>query len=130
MKRRNSSKVCVCWSGKLSKECCDPLLGRLKKAKTAVQLMRSRYSAYALGGHGEYLFDTWLPEKRMDLSVVELSLRQLNWVRLEVLKGTQSGEFATVEFVAYFVDAEGGEQAHRELSSFKRVSGDWYYVGD
>lgn len=91
--------------------------------------MRSRYSAYALGGHGEYLFDTWLPEKRMDLSVEELSLRQLNWVRLEVLKGTQSGEFAKVEFVAYFVDAEGGEQAHRELSSFKRVSGDWYYVG-
>ena len=46
---------CVCCSGKQSADCCGLLLTQEKNAKTPSSLMRSRYSAYALGGYGDYL---------------------------------------------------------------------------
>lgn len=33
-----------------------------------------------------------------------------------------------VEFKAYFVDEDGNEQIHHELSTFKMIQNRWYYV--
>lgn len=104
--------------------------------------MRSRYTAYALGGHGDYLLQTWFPATAKGLTAEQLSERSVNWQRLDVLDKSQEGDNGTVEFKAYFsrsasaaectaevaADFEALEVLH-EVSEFKRVGGRWYYVG-
>lgn len=96
--------------------------------------MRSRYTAYALGGFGEYLLETWFPATAQGLSVAELSNVTVDWEKLEVLNKSQRGDEGTVEFKAYFRNKsnEGGEQGlevMQEISEFRRINGRWYYVG-
>lgn len=119
---------CICTSGKAFDQCCQPLLDRTTFAKTPHQLMRSRFSAFALGGHGSYLIDTWLPSSSMGLDVAELSQRSLNWQRLDIVAKSQQGDTGVVEFKAYFLDHDGDEQLHHEISQFCRHSGRWVYV--
>ena len=45
---------CPCSSGKEFAECCEPILTQAKKAATAEELMRSRYTAYATGNAVSY----------------------------------------------------------------------------
>ena len=40
---------CPCCSGKPFAECCEPVIAGARKATSAEELMRSRYSAYATG---------------------------------------------------------------------------------
>jgi SEC-C motif-containing protein len=127
-------KDCICCSNKPYQNCCGRFLEAGKQAKTPEQLMRSRYSAYALGGFGQYLLDTWFPATAAGLSAAELSIRNCQWQKLEVLKKSQQGDNATVEFKAYFQKDTGGkEEIMHERSTFKRNansgSGRWYYVG-
>ncbi len=123
-----SIDICVCASGKAFKLCCKPLLDRVKAARTPQQLMRSRFSAFALGGYGDYLLDTWLPNKRVGLNAAELSQRSINWQHLEIIAKSQSGEDAVVEFKATFLDQNGEQHVHHEVSQFLRQAGRWFYV--
>jgi len=120
---------CICGRKKLAINCCGPLLSLQKVAKTPVQLMRSRYSAYALGGHGDYLLSTWLPSMTQGLTSAGLSTRSLNWVRLEILNKSQQGDNGQVEFKAYYLNTEDQEEVQHEKSIFKRINGRWFYVG-
>ena len=90
--------------------------------------MRSRYSAFTLGGYGDYLLDTWLPSTATGLSAYELSQPSVNWQRLELLEKSQRGDSGMVEFKAYFLDQAEQIQVHHEISRFLRVSGRWLYV--
>jgi len=123
------SDNCICGNAKLFDQCCGRFLNTAQSAKTPEQLMRSRYSAYALGGYGEYLLQTWLPSMARGVSVAELSHQNNHWVRLEVLDKSQQGDNAMVEFRAFHLDDEGGELAMHEKSIFKRINGQWLYVG-
>ena len=124
------SQICFCDSGKAFDQCCKPFITEVKIAKTPVQLMRSRYTAYALGGYGTYLLKTWFPPMAQGLNAAELSQRTINWQRLEVLGKSQEGDHGTVEFNAYFLpeNADTLEIMH-ELSEFQRIAGRWLYVG-
>jgi len=97
-------------------------------APTAERLMRSRFSAFAVGDL-TYLLTSWHPSTRpatLDLDP------ELQWRRLEILGTTAGGEDdaeGTVEFVAHYWDAAArrrGEQ--HEDSAFVREDGQWYYV--
>lgn len=120
---------CVCCSGKPLPDCCGSLLSQEKIAKTPVQLMRSRYSAYALGGHGDYLLATWLPTMTKGLTSTALSVRCVDWVRLEIISKSQQGDNGYVEFNAVYLNEDGKEEVQHEKSVFRRASGRWYYVG-
>lgn len=91
--------------------------------------MRSRYSAYSLGGHGDYLLRTWFPATAHNLTAAELSTRACDWFKLEVLNKSQAGDAGIVEFEAHFCDAAGEANVLREKSVFARVGGKWFYVG-
>lgn len=119
---------CPCCSNKPFQKCCGPFLQMLAKPKTVQQLMRSRFSAYALGGHGAYLLATWHPDTRPMLSAVELSRRELHWQNLQILASQQQGNQGTVEFIASFEDGGGNKGTHQEQSRFVRVAGKWLYV--
>lgn len=121
---------CYCDSEKKFSDCCQPFLQNTAKAKTPVQLMRSRFSAYKIGGYGEYLLKTWFPLMTKGLSAVELSQKTRQWQSLHILNKSQHGDNALVEFKAQFIDDGGGESTHHEHSIFKRIKGTWLYVGE
>ena len=91
-------KSCICGKSKPFVKCCDQFLSGKQNAKTPEQLMRSRFSAYALGGHGEYLVSTWLPTSAKGLVASELSEKTVSWKRLEVISSSQQGDNGVVEF--------------------------------
>ena len=123
------NKHCICGSHKLIANCCERFLSGRERAKTPEQLMRSRYSAYALGGYGQYLLDTWLPATSSDLSAEQLSTRDHQWIELTVLSKSQQGDSAVVEFEALYIDSAGLRQCLHEKSVFTRKTGRWIYVG-
>ncbi|HIE71337.1 MAG TPA: hypothetical protein EYP98_14860, partial [Planctomycetes bacterium] len=54
---------CPCTSGQQFAECCEPIIKQEQVSTTAEQLMRSRYSAYALG-HVDWIIDSQSPDGR------------------------------------------------------------------
>ena len=91
--------------------------------------MRSRYSAYALGNYGDYLLETWFPATAQGLTAQSLSLRNCEWLELELLEKSQTADQGTVEFNAWYRDTSGEKQVLHEKSVFQRVNGRWLYVG-
>lgn len=95
-------------------------------AQTAEQLMRSRFSAFAVGDR-DYLLATWHPTTRP--SELELDPER-RWYRLDVLSTRLGGPFDTegvVEFTAYHRGSAGTGTQH-EVSRFVREDGRWLYV--
>lgn len=92
---------------------------------TAEGLMRSRYSAFALGDEA-YLLASWHPGTRPDR--VRFVDGQ-SWTGLEVL-GSSGGPFdqeGVVEFVASY-ERRGEQRELREVSRFVRHQGRWVYL--
>ncbi len=123
-----SQTSCPCCSDKPFAKCCQPYLDGKQTAKTVKQLMRSRFSAYTLGGFGQYLHDTWHPNYRKGLTPNSLSQRTCDWQSLEVLQSKQEGDKGGVEFRAKYIDEKGELLYHHEISVFVRVKGRWYYT--
>ena len=90
--------------------------------------MRSRYSAYAIGGYGDYLLHSWYHTERKQLNAFDLSEDSNQWQRLEIIDKAQRGNQAEVEFKAYFIDQDGNESCLHERSDFVRERGQWFYV--
>lgn len=124
-------KSCICGKSKPFVKCCDRFLSGKQDAKTPEQLMRSRFSAYALGGYGEYLISTWLPASAMGLAVAELSEKTVDWQRLKVISSSQQGDNGIVEFKAWFCKSTNSDEMEimHEVSEFVRIQSRWLYVG-
>lgn len=118
---------CLCGSGQKYEDCCGPLHSGRKKAMTAEQLMRSRFTAYAMG-KDQYLIDTWDKTKSPDK--VNFSGDQVEWSRLEIVsrkKGGSKDRKGSIEFKAYY-KLNGEEHLMREASQFRKVNNEWIYV--
>ncbi len=105
-------------------QCCGPVHEGSREAETPEALMRSRYSAFALG-LVDYLTHSWAPETcPADL---ELDPAQ-RWTRLRILEATAvKGEWGMVHFRAHY--RYGGERDFlEERSRFRREAGRWVYV--
>ena len=125
--RKKHPTACPCGSGDAYTACCGPFHAGSAKAPTAEALMRSRYSAFAVGDEA-YLLRTWHPATRPDR--VGLSGDDRRWTGLDILDTTGGSPLhaqGTVRFRARYTDDEGpGSQT--ENSTFERVGPDWYYV--
>ena len=117
---------CPCYSGIAYAACCEPYHTKEKNAPTAEALMRSRYAAYALP-NGDYLYETTYPSKRHLHDVDEMQAwgESNTWLGLEIVRKVG---LSVVEFKARFLDADGQEQLHHEISEFKKRQNRWYYV--
>lgn len=114
---------CPCCSGHSLADCCARLISQRERPENAVALMRSRYTAFALGKM-DYLLESWHPRtcpKELELDP------GLRWVGLEILGSGEQGDEAWVEFEARMIIA-GREEALRERSRFLQVDGRWKYV--
>ncbi len=122
------TETCLCDSGQPFKKCCERFLNKSAVAATPKQLMRSRYTAYALGNYGEYLMNTWLPESSKGHTVASLSEKNMEWVKLEILNSQQKADEGKVEFNAYYKSDDDSPGILHEKSAFRRIDGCWYYV--
>ena len=119
------NQPCPCDSGQPYTACCQPWhagLAEGRHAPTPEALMRSRYSAYVLGGI-EYLLATW----HASSAPGDLELPPVKWLGLEVRRSEQAGDAGVVEFVAR-CKVNGRAQRMHEISNFVRQDGRWYYI--
>lgn len=116
---------CPCGSRRLLDECCGALHAGAP-APTAEALMRSRFSAFALG-LADYLLVSWHPSTRP----ASLSLEaDTVWRRLQIVDTVAGGPDdaeGVVVFRASYRDASGAGLLH-ERSRFTRVDGRWVYL--
>ncbi|MES2806724.1 MAG: YchJ family metal-binding protein [Bacteroidota bacterium] len=116
---------CYCGSPKNFDECCEPFIDGTEKAPTALELMRSRYSAYATHAADYLLATTHISERKYYSKSEILNWATSNqWLQLEIVAATEN----TVEFKAYFLDNKLQKQIHHEFSTFKLENGSWFYV--
>lgn len=116
--------LCPCDSGQVIDSCCGPILDGFP-APDAEALMRSRYSAYALGNE-DHLFRSWHPRTRPVFPVFDSSI---TWTGLRIVDFSPlSDEEAVVEFVASYREADGSSREMRERSRFQRRGGRWMYL--
>ncbi|WP_313860341.1 YchJ family metal-binding protein [Mycobacterium sp.] len=117
---------CPCGSDDSYRACCGPLHHGELQARSAEELMRSRYSAFAYGD-ADYLFRTWHPRTRpVDVTVDPC----ITWTGLEVIATVGGGpddDRGEVEFRALFESAGRAESLH-ERSRFERRAGRWFYL--
>ena len=123
-----TSILCPCTSGKPYDSCCGPYHEHRASAKTVKQLMRSRYCAYALGGLGDYLLETWHPSTRDSLTAASLSAKTLDWQGLKVLDFRHKGDEGMVKFEARYLKDDDSPGLLQEVSRFVRVKGKWLYL--
>ncbi|MQY28165.1 YchJ family protein [Nocardia aurantia] len=120
------SDPCPCRSGDDFGVCCGPRLSGATPAPTAETLMRSRYTAFAVGDTG-YLLRSWHPRTRPRTLALDPEQR---WLSLEVLSTERGGPFddtGVVAFRAHYRTA-GTRGSLHESSRFARVDGRWVYV--
>lgn len=116
---------CYCDTGLLFENCCGLYLQNNQKAATALALMRSRYSAYAIHNADYLLETTYISERKYYSKTEILKWATANkWQKLEILNYAEN----TVEFKAYFLDSNNKPQIHYEFSTFKFESDAWFYV--
>lgn len=117
---------CPCGSGDTYEQCCGRFHSGQSVAPTAEALMRSRYSAFAVGD-AAYLRATWHPSTRPARLDLGGSPR---WLRLEIVATAGGGPFdrdGVVEFRAHH-RGPGGRGVLHERSRFVRERGAWLYV--
>ena len=139
--RRSASSEpaqCPCGGGTYNR-CCGPLIAGEQLAATAQQLMRSRFSAFALASRDpqaiEHLLRTH-PEAGQTAAARRKALmescRTIQWLNLKVLdfqNGGQLDQHGTVTFEARWRDRDRREGVLKECSRFGRdESGEWLYL--
>jgi SEC-C motif-containing protein len=121
-----ASLPCPCTPTKTYAECCQPLHNDQIQAASALRLMQSRYSAFALQKTA-YLIKTWHPNHRpKDLTLDS----KTKWLSLEIISKNAGEVFdntGIVEFKAHF-SQRGKKSFIHEKSEFKKVAGKWLYT--
>ncbi|MHA6794338.1 YchJ family protein [Pseudonocardia bannensis] len=119
-------RPCPCGLLQTYHTCCGRFHAGESAAPTAELLMRSRFSAFAVGD-GAYLLQTWHPSTRPQHLDLDPEQR---WTELEIL-GRTGGRMLEVEGIVEFrahYRAHGRPGTLWERSRFVREGGCWLYL--
>lgn len=120
----SSNSLCPCDSKKLYADCCAPLHNG-EPAASAEALMRSRYSAFALGLRA-YIASSWHPSTRPQVDTDEDARTQ--WIGLRIKRHEVIDlSHALVEFTARY-KINGRAYVLHETSRFVHEHGHWFYL--
>lgn len=121
---------CPCGSLTPLVQCCQPLIEGDYHASTAEQLMRSRYTAYALQCF-PYIVKTWYSTSRDTnlLHLLEQDSAATEWQGLTIVEAYpgRSAEEAYVTFFARYTSHQQPAWIY-ETSRFVRENNHWYYI--
>lgn len=132
MNHENSQDVpCPCKSGNTYANCCRPFHQGLLP-DTALTLMRSRYSAYALcmptyiihtthPGSPQFSYDTAQWAQKISDFCMNTEFKDL-----EILHFLENPTFATVTFIAHLTQNKK-DTSFTEKSYFEKIKGKWLY---
>jgi len=127
-------KKCPCNSGKLYTQCCKKFHCGINNA-SALDLMRSRYSAYALGLNN-YIISSTHPDNPFFIEDILEWKKELdefshntNFINLKILdhKYKDGENFAQVTFRAT-LEQNQKEISFTECSQFKKEANRWFYL--
>jgi len=125
------NKQCPCGSGQKYKKCCK-LFHNGKVAKNALELMRSRYSAYVVGDT-KYIMKTTHPanhdyKENSDewAKSIEEFTQETEFKRLDILEFINGKDEAFVAFKAN-ISQDDIDVSFKEKSRFLKVDGKWLY---
>ncbi len=115
---------CFCGSALDFHQCCQPFITLVTLPKTPEQLMRSRFSAYAMGD-AQYVFDTYAKNSQSSQTIKEISEwgSSCKWLALKIHSTNEPVALTTdnaeqfVEFSAFYVN-QGYLYELREKSRF------------
>ena len=126
--------LCPCHSGKTLASCCLPFIEGKVLPSSALELMRSRFAAFALG-RAEYIMQTTHQQNRQYQKnrakwkkEIETFSITMDFVGLIIHAHEQTGDRARVEFTAQLVSSEGVDCSFRETSQFVQEDGRWLYL--
>jgi SEC-C motif-containing protein len=119
--------LCPCHSKQSYRECCKPFHNGTAFPSTALQLMRSRYSAYALKKF-DYILATAHPDSpyKRDLNDIRTSYQSTLFEDLEILEFIDGDVLAYVTFRAVLTQ-DGKDISFTEKSLFEKINHRWYY---
>ena len=122
---------CPCKSGRNFDECCAPVIAGERKAASAEELMRARYSSYVTGDV-KFLFTSATKEvqEEFDEAASAAWSAQAHWHGLEIIRTEAGGEGddeGVVEFRALYT-ANGEFCNHHEVSRFVREKDGWKFA--
>jgi len=94
--------LCPCGSTLSFDACCQLFITQIQKPTTAEQLMRSRFSAYALG-NAQYIYDTYAKSSQAAQSVVDIDdwSKSCVWIALIIHPLANSVNNTTEDFVEF-----------------------------
>lgn len=122
---------CNCGRDVEYEKCCGVVHLDIRKAISAEDLMRSRYTAFTMA-NGNYLqksHHTKTQPSKNEAKEIEAWAKSVSWIKLEVLNSTKGSDVdttGTVEFKAYFFE-EGKVSVIHENSFFEKENGVWKY---
>ena len=118
------NSLCPCGSGKKYKKCCQ-VFHKGAKAKNALELMKSRYSAYAVGDAKHIKKTTYKssPYFYDDIKEIEKFCKNEEFLGLEIVDFEEEAKEAYVTFKARL-----GSGILYEKSRFIKEDGVWFYV--
>jgi len=124
--------MCYCGSNNDFEVCCKPFIDGEKIPATAVDLMKSRYSAYVIKDI-DYIVETTHPGVRKSFSkaVTKEWAEASTFTSLEIIElenGNQEDKQGIVEFKACYNEG-GSSHVHHEKSLFEKVEDKWFYKG-
>jgi peptide deformylase len=127
-----SHDLCLCCSGKTYPLCCAPFHTGKNIPDSALELMRSRYCAYALG-LADYIIKTThpgSPSYHEDLMIWKEEIaefaKQSRFEKLEVLDSQTKDRMASVTFIAH-ISQKKQDATFTEKSYFEKIKGRWFY---
>lgn len=127
-----NSQTCPCCSGKTYASCCQKYHQGLLP-ENALALMRSRYSAYALG-LCDYIQETTHPQSphfvsntKQWMDQLRAFSKQVNFDKLEILETENLDSESFVSFVAH-LSKESVDLTFTERSRFLKQGHAWKYM--
>ena len=126
----NTNQLCPCQSRKKYQYCCGIYLSGKELPETAVQLMRSRYTAFATGDV-DYILATRHTDTRQENRRKQIanSLKNTIWLGLNIIDTSQGKKHDAIGYVEFVAILKTNEikQIH-ERSKFVKVDGKWFYL--
>ncbi len=94
--------------------CCARFIERNEGPVTALELMRSRYSAYVLK-KGQYLYDTCSKRLQVHEDIEAINTQSIQWLGLKIVDAGED----EVTFMAYYKE-NGQVEVMKERSFFSK----------
>lgn len=122
---------CPCGSDQPLIDCCAALIDQGRKAATAEQLMRARYTAHTQANIA-FILRSHHPATRSDIDEASTAkwAQESDWLGLDIRHVDGGGEkdpTARIEFVARYRDGNGKRHDHAEIALFEKHNNEWFF---